>query len=436
MTAPRDNSQSSIRRHLLIGGLVGVFLVAGLARWAWSTELAGAVIASGRVVVDSNAKKVQHPTGGVVANIYVHEDDYVKAGQVVVRLDDTQTKANAAVYSHGLDELHAKRARLESEKNAADSISFPDDLLARESQDPDVRHILQDERKLFELRVEARDGEKAQLRERADQLRQEISGYAEQIDAKSQEIDLIKQELEGVTSLWEKKLIPFTRVVALRRDAARLEGERGQLIAAKASSGGKIAEIELQIIQVDEDARSKTAEELSDVRAKIAELSERKIAAEDQLKRINIIAPQSGRVHQLVVHTVGRVIEPGEILMKIVPDHDTLSVEAKVSPTDIDQLRPEQPTLLRFSAFSQRTTPEIEGSIKWVSADVTKDEKTDQRYYTVRIVVPEDELKKMGNLKIVPGMPVEAFIQTGSRTALSYLLKPLSDQVKRSFRDG
>jgi HlyD family secretion protein len=236
--------------------------------------------------------------------------------------------------------------------------------------------------------------------------------------------------------LWEKKLIPFTRVTALKRDAARLDGERGQLIAAKASAGGKIAEVELQIIQVDEDARSEVAEELSNVRAKIAELSERKIAAEDQLRRIDIRAPRAGRVHQLAVHTIGQVISPAETLMLIVPDTDALSVEARVSPKDIDQLRPNQPVALRFSAFNQGTTPEINGTVSWVSADVTEDEQTRTFYYTLRIAVPDEELARLSDLKVVPGMPVEAFVQTGTRTALSYFVKPLTDQVRRTFRES
>ena len=185
--------------------------------------------------------------------------------------------------------------------------------------------------------------------------------------AKGQEIDLIEEELKGVLELWNKHLVPVTRVTALKRDAARLGGERGQLIAAKAEAGGKIAEVELQIIQVDQDLRSKVAEELSDVRAKISELSERKIAAEDQLKHIDIRAPQTGRVHELAVHTVGGVIAPGETIMLIVPENDALSIQVKVSPDDIDEFRPEQPALLRFSAFNLRTTPELNGTVSWIA---------------------------------------------------------------------
>jgi HlyD family secretion protein len=435
MTKPFE-SRHSIYRHLIAGSTVGFVLVAGLVGWAWTTDLAGAVIAPGVVVVESDVKKVQHPTGGVVGELNVRDDDYVQNGDVLIRLDETQSKANVAVFSKSLDELRSRQARLDAEKNSSDSVQFPAELLARERGDAELSHILEGERKLFGLRVEARRGEKAQLRERALQLREEVKGLDEQIRAKTEEIGLISEELNGVMDLWQKQLIPFTRVTALKRDAARLEGERGQLVASKASSGGKIAEVELQIIQVDDDARSKVAEELSEVRAKIAELSERKIAAEDQLKRIDIRAPQTGHVHQLTVHTVGQVISPGETIMLIVPDHDALSVEARVSPTDIDQLRPDQTAVLRFSAFNTRTTPEINGTVRWISADVTKDEHSGAPYYTLRIAVPRTELARLNDLKIVPGMPVETFIQTEPRTALSYVLKPLTDQVKRTFREN
>jgi HlyD family secretion protein len=263
-----------------------------------------------------------------------------------------------------------------------------------------------------------------------------VSGLAQQVEAKAQEIVLIQEELKGVLELWKKQLIQITRVTALKRDAARLEGERGQLTASKASTSGKITETELQIIQIDEDARSKVAEELSEARAKISELGERKIAAEDQLKHVNLRAPQTGRVHQLSVHTVGGVIGPGETVMLIVPDNDTLSIEAKVSPNDIDQLRPEQTARLRFSAFSQGTTPELNGMVSWMSADLSEDERTGTSYYRVRIAVPDEEIARLKDLKVIPGMPVETFIQTGSRTVLSYLLKPLTDQVMRTFRES
>ena len=436
ITIPQNRSRRSISRHLLAGVIVVGVLVGGVGFWARTTELAGAVIAPGIVVVESDVKKVQHPTGGIVGELNVHDGDHVNAGDVLVRLDATQTQANLAVFTKSLDELNARKGRLEAEKSSASSISFSDELLARETSDPVVAHLLEGERKLFDLRLKARDGQKAQLRERISQLHEELNGLDEQINAKTQEISLIQEELQGVVDLWNKHLVPFTRLTALQRDAARLDGERGELIASKASTAGKISEVELQIIQVDEDARSKAAEELSDARAKISETSERKIAADDQLKHIDIRAPQTGRVHQLTLHTVGGVIGPGETIMLIVPENDVLSVDAKVSPNDIDQLRGKQSVLLRFSAFSQRTTPQINGTISWISPEITQDEHSGTSYYTVHIAVPQAEIDRLHGLKIVPGMPVETFVQTESRTVLAFLLKPFKDQLMRTFRES
>jgi HlyD family secretion protein len=417
---PLNRSQRAIRWHLLVGGLATVALLGGLGAWARTTEIAGAVMATGVVVVDSNVKKVQHPTGGIVGELNVRDDDHVQEGEVVVRLDETQTK----------------RARLEAERNAEQALLFPQELLGREASDPVVAHLLEGERKLFALRLQARKGQKAQLQERIAQLRQEAEGLDEQIAAKSQEVGLIEEELSGVLELWKKQLIQITRLTALKRDAARLRGERGQLMASKASTLGKITETELQVIQVDEQARSQVAEELSDVRAKISETNERKIAAEDQLNHIDIRAPQTGRVHQLAVHTVGGVIAPGETLMLIVPENDTLSIEAKVSPHEIDQVAPDQIARLKFSAFSQQTTPELTGRVSWLSADLTEDERAGTFHYRVRIALPPMEFARLEGLKVIPGMPVETFIETGTRTVLSYLLKPLTDHTARMFRDS
>jgi HlyD family secretion protein len=432
----QNKSQQAIRRHLLIGAGVAGIIILGLGGWARSTELASATIAHGIVVVESSVKKVQHPTGGIVKELNVQEDQHVNEGDVLIRLDDTQTKANLGIITKNLDVLYAREARLEAEKDGADKIALPEKLLTREPNEPDLAHVLDGERKLFGLRLTAREGEKSQLREQIAQLREQIAGLAEQIDAKDKEISLIQGELVGIEQLWEKQLVPLTRVNALKRDAAGLEGERGSLIASKAAAAGKISEIELQIIQVDEDARSKEAEELSDVRSKIAELEERKVAAEDELNHIEIRAPQTGRVLQLQVHTVGGVIRAGDVIMLIVPANDVLSVDARVSPNDIDQVQPEQKAVLRFSSFSARTTPELNGTISSVAADLTQDERTGAAYYKVRIAVPDAELKRLQGLKVIPGMPVEAFILTGNRTVLSFLMKPMMDQLKRTFREG
>ena len=289
------------------------------------------------------------------------------------------------------------------------------------------------EQKLFDLRREARDGKKAQLKERIDQLRQEIQGYTGQKAAKDREIEFVKKELEGVRDLWKKKLVPVSRMTALERDAARIDGERSQLIAAIAQTKGKITETELQIIQIDQDLRSEVGKDLADTRAKVSEFVERKVAAEDQLKRVDIRAPQDGIVQHLTVHTIGGVIAAGDPIMLIVPDTDALTVEVKIAPQDIEQVYLGEEATLRFAAFDLRTTPEIDGKVSLISADLTQDQRTGISYYTARIT--PTELSRLGDVKLVPGMPVEAFIKTGERTMLSYLTKPLRDQAARAFKE-
>ena len=376
---------------------------------------------------------MQHPTGGVVGELRARDGDKVKAGDIVVRLDETITQANLAIVVKSLNELQSRLARLEAERDNVDTVVFPAELLAR-AGDPELARSMTGERNLFEFRKSARAGQKAQLRERIAQLKEEIQGLTGQIAAKKRETELIGQELEGVRDLWRKNLVQIQRVTALERDAARLEGERGQLIASTAQAKGKISEIELQILQIDQDLRSEVAKDLREVQGKIAELVERKVAAEDQLKRIDIRAPQNGMVHQSTVHTVGGVITPGEAIMLIVPEADALTVEAKLAPQDIDQVRVGQTAALRFSAFSQRTTPELDGVVSRVSADLTTDQRTGAAYYVVRITLSDSEIARLEGLRLVPGMPVEAFIRTGERTVLSYVMKPFTDQITRSFR--
>lgn len=426
----------SIQRYVIVGMLIVAFITFGIGGWAATSQLSGAVIGQGVVVVDSNVKKVQHATGGIVGELRVREGDHVNAGDILIRLDETQTLANATIVTQSVDELRARQARLESERDNADQIVFPKALLDRASDaNSEAARAIAAERTLFDLRKQARAGQKAQLKERSAQLQDEIKGYAGQADAKQKEIDLIHQELEGVRSLWQKNLIPITRLTSLERDSARLEGERSQLAGAIAQSKGKIAEIQLQTIQIDQDLRTEVGKDLIDTRSKLSELAERKTAAVDQLNRIDIRAPQSGRVHQLSVHTVGGVIAPGEQIMLIVPDADALAIEVKIAPRDINQVYLGQTATMRFAAFNQKTTPEIEGTVSLVSPDLTQDQRTGTSYYVLRIALKSEELDKLGEHKLMPGMPVDVFIKTAGRTALSYLTKPLMDQAERAFRE-
>ena len=429
------NPRGSIRRHILISLVVGLLLVGGIGGWAATSEFAGAVIAQGQLVVDTNVKKVQHPTGGVVAELRVRDGDFVNIGDIVIKLDDTQTRANLAIVVKGLDELAARRAREEAELEGKSAISFPDDMLARKD-DPEVEKMLTGEATLFEIRRKTREGLKGQLAERVSQSEEEITGLIAQVESKDKQVEWIKKELEGVRQLWAKQLVQFTRVTTLEREQARLEGERGQLVASIAQSKGKIAETKIQILQVDQDMRTEVGKDLADIRGKAAELVEKKVAAEDQLKRIDIRAPQSGMVHQLDVHTVGGVISAGQPIMLIVPAADKLIVEAKVQPQDIDQIRVGQLAVMRFTNFNSRTTPEINGEVSVVSGDVTTDQRTGASYYTVRVMVSPAELARLDQaIKLVPGMPVEVFIQTTIRTVVSYFVRPFQDQIAKVFRE-
>lgn len=436
MSAPATPALHSIQRYMIAGTIAAALVTFGIGGWASTSELSGAVIGQGTVIVDSSVKKVQHPTGGVVSELRVKDGDRVKAGDILVRLDQTQTLANATIITKSYDELLARQARLEAERDGADQITFPLVLIdrARDTSTEAARAIAA-ERSLFDLRRLARGGQKAQLKERSAQLRDEIKGYSGQVEAKQKEVEFIHQELEGVRQLWQKNLVPITRLTALERDTARLEGERSQLSGMIAQAKGKISEIELQTIQIDQDLRTEVGKDLIEARSKISELSERKIAAVDQLNRIDIRAPQNGRVHQLAVHTVGGVIAPGEPIMLIVPDNDVLAVEVKIAPRDIEQVYVGQLAVMRFAALNQHTTPEIEGNVTVVSADLTQEQRTGTSYYTGRVALKADQLARLGGTKLVPGMPVDVFIQTPGRTALAYLIKPLRDQAERAFKE-
>jgi HlyD family secretion protein len=428
------DARSSIRLHLIIGLTVVVLLAGGLGGWASTAEISGALIAPGSIVVESSVKKVQHPTGGVVGELRAHDGDLVKAGDVVVRLDDTVTKANLAIVTKNLDGLLARAARLQAEQQGLDKVVFPALLLDR-ANDPDVKNVMMSEAKLFEVRTTGRTGQKAQLRERITQLNEEISGLLAQQQAKDQEIALVGKELVGVRGLYDQHLVQISRLSTLERDSARLTGERAQYLASIAQAKGKITETELQIIQVDKDMVSDVSKDLREANDKIGEYVERKVTAEDQLRRVDIRAPQDGMVEQSTVHTVGGVITAGDAIMMIVPQADDLQVEARVNPQDIDKLQVGEKTLLRLSALNQRTTPELNGAVIRVSPDVTIDQRTGQSYYTIRVSMPPAEVARLGEVKLIPGMPVEAFVQTGDRTMLAYLIKPLRDQLMRAFRE-
>ena len=427
--------QAALRRSAVMGlSLIGLF-GGTIGLWAATSTLSGAVVAPGQFVVDSNVKKVQHPTGGIVGELKVREGDRVAEGDLLIRLDETVTRANLQMVTKQLDELAARQARLEAERDGRATMEWPAELAGRRS-DPAVVRLVAAEQTLFEARRTAREGQKSQLQKRIAQLRDEIVGLRAQQGSKARESAIIENELKGVRELYQKNLVQLTRLSALEREAASLEGQRGQLIAAVAQSEGKIAETSLQIIQVDEETRAEVMKELREIQGRMAEYGERRVAAEDQLKRVEIRSPSAGYVHQLAVHTVGGVISPAEPAMLIVPANDSLTLEAKVLPQEIDQLVVGQHANVRVHASNQRTTPELSGTLSRIAADVTREPQTGATYYTIRVALPREEVARLGNVKLQAGMQAEVYVQTHDRTPLQYFIKPLQDQIARAFRES
>lgn len=429
-----DQANANVSRYVA-AGLSIVFLLFGvLGVWAATTSISGAVVSAGLVVVESNVKKVQHPTGGIVGEILVRNGSQVKAGDLLIRLDETLTRTNSQMIAKQLDQLEMREARLKAERDDASVIKVPDGLAQRASE-PNVAEIIHGEDSMFRSRRTSRDGQIAQLKERMGQLGDESRGIAAQMEAKSREIGLIADELNGLAGLEAKQLVTTSKIAALKREKARLEGELGQYEAGLAQTNGRKTEVSLQIARLDQDLKTDVVKELREAQTKIAELTERKIAAEDQLRRVDIRAPQDGTVHQLAVFTVGGVVEPGEPIMLIVPHNDRLLVEARIKPSDIDQVHTGRPARLRFGTFDQQTTPQIGAEVIGISPDLSRDPATGETYFTARMAIPEAEVQKLGSNKLQPGMPVEVHITTQERTALSYLVKPIADQVNRSFRE-
>lgn len=428
-------ARKSANRHVWIGTVLIGLMFGFTGVWAARTEISGAVFGAGVVVVETRVKDVQHPTGGVVTEILVQNGDRVTAGDLLIRLDETLTRANLHLITKQLDELAIREARLEAERDGSPSLVVPQRYLGRED-DPEIANRIAAETTFLRSRRAAMSAKAQQLEERIKQLEDEIIGLDRQAEAKSQEIVLLKAELTGVDKLETMQLVTTMRANELRREALRLEGERGQLEAGIAQTRGRIAETRLEIITLDQDFRSSVIQELRDNRAEQAGLSERRIAAEDQLKRTEIRAPQTGLVHDLAINNVGGVINPAERLMKIVPSGDNLIVEARVMPHDIDQLLNGDGTAyVRFSAFAQQTTPEVAGHLESVSPDLNIDPATGQTYYTARITIPQEEIAKLDQNRLVPGMPADVHFKTVDRTALSYLIKPMWDQMERAFRE-
>lgn len=424
----------SIRAHMLAAAAIVVLLVGGVGGWAVFTEISGAVIARGTVVVESTVKQVQHRDGGIVREILVQDGDEVAAGALLIRLDDTQERTKQSIILNELAELYARRARLAAERDGEESIAFPSRYEIEDSEA--IQDIEAGQTDLMQARKGSLSKRGQQLEEQISQLEQQMHGLDAQQSAKQAEIGLLDDELSGVQTLFDKKLVTQDRVTALKRDRARLEGEQTDALSQIAGLQEAVGERRTQIHQIDEENRAEILQELQDVGSRIAELELQKIAVEDELSRLQIRAPRSGYVNQLAAHTIGGVVHPGETILQIVPRGDLLVIEAEVAPADIDQLSSSQDAIIRFPGLDHRTTPRLAARVKTIAADVTLNEATQTQFYRVRLEIPQDELAKLDGQKLVPGMPVEAFITTTKRTVLSYLMKPITDQIAHALREG
>lgn len=426
---------SSIRKHLLAGVLACAGLIGGLGGWAVMTQLSGAVIAHGQVDVSGNVKRVQHREGGIVEEIYVADGDLVKAGDVVIRLDATTIRANLAIVEAQIVDLLARRQRLLAERESAHDLP---ELVLKADLYPGVGAELQNtieaERRLFKARLVSIESRKSQLGAQVTQSRKAIDGLQARLVATRDQLQLTTEELDGVLPLWDKGLVSIDRLSQLRRSKAELTGTIGEIISQIASNEGQILERQIAAGNLDEERRAEAETGLRETDGKLAELIQQAISARDQMKHIDIRAPQEGIVHELAYHTVGGVIPAGETIAIIVPIAEELIVNARIKPTDVDMVIPGQAARLRLTAFNSRRTPEVNARVGVVSADATVDPATRESYYLARIRIPAEELGKLTE-PLLPGMPVEAYVTTSERTALDYLLKPLTDQFAKALRE-
>ncbi|MEH6633716.1 MAG: HlyD family type I secretion periplasmic adaptor subunit [Halopseudomonas aestusnigri] len=425
---------TSSSRYVITGLIAVAILVLGLGGWSVLASISGAVIATGVVIVEGQPKTIQHLDGGLVGAILVKDGDTVKTGDVLVRLDDTMLQTNYVITQNRLYEAYAQQNRLIAERDNREKPDIPA-IFEKLTSDADEWQIYQDHHNLFQSRVNSRKGQIEQLKKRMIQSNNQISGLRGLRKSKRQQVGFINKELTGLRKLYEKGHATLPRLLALERESAELKGTISELAANIAQVQNQIGEAELQILQVEQDYRERALSELSETNSSISELSEQNIAHQEQLVRVEIKAPVAGIIHSSSVFTVGGVVSPAEPLMQIIPFNERLIVEAQVDPQSVDQVYSGQPAVIKFPAFNQKVTPELNGYVLKVSPDRLQDPQTGLSYYQSIIEIPEEELARLNSAKLVPGMPAEIYIQTGDRSALTYLVKPLMDQLGRAFRE-
>jgi HlyD family secretion protein len=414
-----------------------VFLIAGFATWGVRANIAGAVVASGRIVVDKNRQVVQHPDGGVVEEILVEEGDTVAEGDILIKLDPSQLLSQLTIAEGQLFELIARRGLLEAERDGAEKIVFDPTLKENAEQLPAIVPLAEGQVQLFEARRETLIKQIEQLRNRRTQLRNQVQGIDAQRMAMERQQELIKDELGSQEILLEKGLAQASRVLALQREEARLAGTMGDLVARRAQALDGIAQLEIEELQLTTTRREAAITRLRDVEYNERALVEERRSLKQQLERLDIRAPISGVVYDMRVYGRKSVIRPAEPVLNLVPQDRPLIIEARVNTLHVDQIYLNQQVILRVAAFDMRNTPDLFGRVTQISPDAFVDEQTGESWYRVEIVMPEEELKKLSEGQVlIPGMPVEAFIRTDDHSPLAYLMAPLTRYFEKAFRDG
>jgi HlyD family secretion protein len=429
-----DAAWHATDKWITIGNRTVYWLLGGTILFSALVSINAAVVASGTVTVESNYKSVQHLDGGIVAKILVRNGDRVAQGDVLVKLDDTAARTNLAVVRGRVNDQLVQQARLVAERDRRSEMTLPPEVLAVAS-DPALATIIATQKSLFAARRAAHLGELSVLKQRLEQITADAAGTQAQYTARKRELELSTQELAGVKPLFEKGFANQQRYGGLQRDTARLEGEVGRLKSDLQRGAGALAEAELKLLQSDKDYTQAVVDELKKVQATLAEQEESRTQLADKLERTEIRSPKAGRVHALAAHTEGGVVQPATVILQIIPEGEKLIVEAQVQPQDIDKIYKGQTASLRFTAFNAKATPRVDGTVSNISAAQITDAQN-RTYFTAQIEVSVEELKKLGpQHQLKPGMPAEVYIETASRSILSYFLKPLGDVLSRTFRE-
>lgn len=424
------------RSPIIVGVIALLTLVGGFGTWSVMSNIAGAIIATGRIELDQNRQIIQHPDGGVVSEVHVGEGDRIESGETLITLNATRLQSELNIVEGQLFELIARSGRLIAERDGTSSLSFDPLLVETAKERPQLKELMDGQERLFQTRIFSGRQAVEQLQKQKAQIASQITGIVAQQNALEQQLELLSQELTDQQDLLDRGLAQASRVLGLQREEARLRGQVGELTAGVAESEGRITEIELEILRLETQRKEEAITQLRDVQFREFELRENRLDLQDRLSRLVITSPVTGVIFGLTVFAERTVIQPAEALLYIVPQDRPLVITGEIDPIHIDEVFQGQDVTLRFSTFDARTTPEVFGFVSNISGDVFTDEVNGRRFYRVEMTLNEGEMDRLGDVELLPGMPVDGFIQTHSRTPMAYLVQPLADYFNKAFRES